>query len=55
VSEKYVLLEYPDESMGPLKVKTGLGLFVRGWGRGELSEEREEELPMCSLEGFRLS
>ena len=52
-----MLLEYPDESMvALLKVKTGWGLFVvSGWGRGELREEREEELPMPSLEDRRFS
>ena len=57
VSEKQVLLEYPDESTGPLNVNIGCGLcgFVKACRRGELREEREEELPMPSLEGRRLS
>lgn len=56
VSEKYVLLEYPDESTGPLlKVNTGWGLLVRGKGRGELREEREDELPMWSRDERRFN
>ncbi len=50
-----MLLEYPEESMGPLKVKTGCGLLllVERTGRGELREEREEEEPMCSRDDRR--
>ena len=56
VSEKQVLLEYPDESTGGLlNVKMGWGLLAMGANRGELSEEREEDDPMPSLRVERLS
>ena len=56
VSEKQVLLEYPEESTGGLlKVKMGWGLFAMGANRGELSEERDEDEPMPSLRVERLS
>ena len=55
MSEKYVLLEYPEESIGPLNVKTGCGLLVSGRGRGELREERDDELPMWSREERRFN